>query len=457
MEGRRSLVSVALVAIGTVACTASADVVSGPAPAADPPVAGDVLVLGTSSGPMLLDVATGEPLGSTGDRAADGAATLAAPDGSRLYTTTSDGTTTSLVTRDAATGEIVAETQVDGRFDVRVASVSGEVVAMMEPLPDGVDPWTPIPRAETTIVVADPTGELPARRLTLEGNYEPEAFSADDRNVFLIEHLPAEDPTAYRVTFLDLETGEIRPVNGRFKVPPQRMPGTRLLQLFDPIRAQLYTLYTNEAQGSDDAWDDGAGSYGTSTYGTDGSYGGGGSSGDAGEQVDVTFVHVLNLRNGWAFCAGVPRSFWGRQPRELALAISPDGAILYLVDATSGVVSEMNTRSLEIVRTHRVDLTADGEGAHTSAAVSADGGTMFVGSAGGGAAIHAFATDTFEPTARWSMPSVVHDVARSADGERLYAVLDDAIALVDPGDGSTLDRVAIGGVDRILAILGAEA
>jgi uncharacterized membrane protein YgcG len=444
MERRRSLVLVSLLAIATAACTASAGTVEQ----GDPPDAAagpnDVLVLGTSDGPMLVDVASGEPIG-------DGAATLAAPDGSRLYTTSSDGGTTSLVTRDAATGEIVAETEVDGRFDVRVASVSGDAVAMMEPLPDGVDPWTPIPRATTTLVVADPTGAEPARRLTLDGNFEPEAFSADDRNVFLIEHLPAEDPTAYRVTSLDLETEEIRPVAGRFKVPPQRMPGTRLLQLFDPIRAQLYTLYTNEARSVDDAWDTG-GSYGDGGSYGGGSYGGDGSYGDA--EVDVTFVHVLNLRSGWAFCAGVPRSFWGRPPRDLALATSPDGALLYLVDAASGIVSEMDTRSLEIVRTQHVDL-GDGEGARTSAAVSLDGRTIVVGSVADGRAVRAFSTETYVPLARWATPSTVHDLRFAPGGDGLYAALDDAIAVLDPRDGTIVRHVPIGGVDRIVQVLAA--
>ncbi len=435
----------ALVIVAATASCESADVTSNLASADRR--AGDVLVLGTADGPMLVDAVTAEPLG-------DGTATLTAPDGSRVYTSTSDGGTTSVVTRDTATGDVVAETEVGGRFDVRVASVSGDAVALMEPLPDGVHPWTPLPRASTTIVVADPSGVRPAQRLRLDGNFEPEAFSTDDQNLFLIEHLPAEAPTAYRVTFLDLGTGEIRPVKGRFKVPPQRMPGTRLRQVFDPVKAQLYTLYTNEARTAGDAWDDGGDAYGSgggstsyASYGDDAS--GGGDA--AGDDVDVTFVHVLNLRGGWAFCAGVPRALWGQAPRALALATSPNGALLYIVDSVGGLVSEMDTKTLEIVRTTEVDL-GSGDGVRTSAQVSADGRRLFVGSASDGQVIRVLDTATLEPLARWELGSAVHDLDLSADGARLYAALDDAIALLDPDDGSEAGRLALGGVEEIVHV-----
>ena len=61
----------------------------------------------------------------------------------------------------------------------------------------------------------------------------------------MIQYLPAETPAVYRVVVLELASGEVRPVRGRFKTPPQRMPGVRLGQVFDPITSQMYTLYSN--------------------------------------------------------------------------------------------------------------------------------------------------------------------------------------------------------------------
>ena len=113
--------------------------------------AADVLVLDTDSGPVAVRPATGTVL-------TQGAGAVAGPDGSRLYTASTSSGTTTLVTRDSATGDQVASASLDGELAVRVASNTGNAVALMKPLPPGVDPWTPVPRSHTTIVVADPTG-----------------------------------------------------------------------------------------------------------------------------------------------------------------------------------------------------------------------------------------------------------------------------------------------------------
>ena len=88
-----------------------------------------------------------------------------------------------------------------------------------------------MPRSRTSIVVADPTGAPQTRTFDLRGNFEPEAFSTDDRLLFMIQHLPAEAPTVYRVTVLDLKSGRVVPVFGPFKGPSERMPGIRLQQV----------------------------------------------------------------------------------------------------------------------------------------------------------------------------------------------------------------------------------
>ena len=119
---------------------------------------------------------------------------------------------------------------------------------------------------------------------------------------------------------------------GRFKSPPERMPGIRLAQVFDPASEQLYTLYTNRvAEHFHDHWQD-------ASYG----------------DREVSFVHVLNLREGWAYCAGLPRTFWGQPATAQAMAASPDGRLLYIVDSIRGLVAEMDTETMEITRTARV-------------------------------------------------------------------------------------------------------
>jgi DNA-binding beta-propeller fold protein YncE len=405
------------------ACTASstrdpnrrAGAQEGSSPAAD------VLLLDTDSGPVAVSAATGSVLISR-------AGAIASPEGARLYSTSTQDGDTVLVTSDPATGDQVSSTTIRGALDVRVASNSGGAVALMEPLPAGVDPWTPVPRSRTEIVVADPTGGRDPRRYHLRGNYEPEAFSVEDSRLFLIQYLPAEAPAVYRVTVLDLADGDVYEVHGRFKTAPQRMPGIRLRQVFDGTTSQLYTLYSTKPH----------------PYAQDyGSWG----HGDEPE----TFVHVLNLERGWAYCAGLPRRFWGEPANAQAIAPSPDGALLYIVDSMRGAVAVMNTRTLAIERAGRVELSALG-GVATSAQVSADGRTLYVGSLEDGAAVFAIDTATLEVAHRWPMSGDVSGLGLSVDGRRLYVALQDGVAILDSATGAELTSVPFQGIESILHV-----
>jgi DNA-binding beta-propeller fold protein YncE len=395
----------------------------------------DVVLLRTATGALALETGTG--LVITQDPGA-----LVAPDGSRLYTTAADGRRTTVTTIDPNTGATLAMTSVDGVLEARAASLSGDAIAMMAPRPPGVEEWTPIPRAHSTIVVADPTGAQSLRRYHLAGNFEPEAFSVDDRSLFMIQYLPAEAPAAYRVTTLDLSNSVVRPVFGRFKTPPERMPGIRLRQTFDATTKQLYTLYTNEPS----TYLRASSEYGRGTS----AYGGGWANGSHAND-EVTFVHVLNLREGWAYCAGMPHSLWGQPAKAQAMAASPDGRILYIVDSMRGIVTEMNTRSLEIVRTRHVDL-GNGTGRETAVVASPDGSTLYVASAADGAAVYTVDTGTLKATGRWALQGQVSDLRLSNDGARLYAALGDQLGVLDVANGSLLTTFAADGVESILNV-----
>jgi YVTN family beta-propeller protein len=387
----------------------------------DAPAAGDVLVLGTDDGPVALDAASG----SVVLRSADA---VPGPDGSLLFAASPNGASTTLTTTDAASGAEVARTTVRGHLVVRVASLSAHAVALMAPLAPGIDAWTPVPRTRTTIVVADPTGAREPRRYRLHGNYEPEAFSVDDSRLFLIQYLPAEAPSVYRVTVLDLADGDVYPVFGRFKTPPERMPGVRLRQVFDGRKDQLYTLYTNEP----DAYAQG--------------YGGWGGAGS-----EVTFVHVLNLEDGWAYCAGLPRRFWGEPAEAQAMATSPDGKSLYVVDAARGEVSVMNTRTLKVVRSARVPLGAL-DGIRTTAQVSVDGQHLFVGSVRDGGAVYVVDATSLEVEDRWPVSGTVEALGLSPDGLRLYVALGDRVAVLDAGSGEEVATIPFSGADSIVRV-----
>jgi sugar lactone lactonase YvrE len=186
-------------------------------------------------------------------------------------------------------------------------------------------------------------------------------------------------------------------------------------------------LYTNRAAGQGyDGW-------------ADASYG----------DREVSFVHVLNLRKGWAYCAGLPRALWGQPAKAQAMAPSPDGRSLYIVDTMGGRIAEMNTRSLKITRSQQVDLGPLGEG-RTSARISADGRTLFVGD--GGSSLVRIDVRTLEVIGRWQLPGAVTGLAMSEDGARLYAALGGPVAVVDTGTGDASATLPFGHVESVLHV-----
>jgi len=402
---RLKLVIVMAVVFAAAACTGGAPPSSN-GNASDGSVPPETLLLGTDSGPLAIRV----PAGSV---VFDRAGAVASPDGSLVFAASSRGRSTVLQTIEGTTGEVVSTTRIPGDLDVRVVSGSGRGVALMAPLPDGWDPSTPIPRSHTTIVVADPTGALGPRSYELSGNFEPEAFSTKDKRLFMIQHLPAETPTVYRVTVLDLVRGRVKPVFGPFKSPPERMPGTRLQQVFAPDGGTLYTLYTSSRPG----------------YAPHGA--------PVPSDASVSFVHVLSLSEGWAHCVGLPRELWNQPASAQAMAASSDGTRLYIVDSVRGLVSVMDTETLAILRLETIDF-GHSVVAETSAKLSADDATLFVGIGGERSNLYAIDTTTFDVRHRWPVSGDLSGLGLSVDGLRVYLALGDHLDVVDPTSGAKL-------------------
>ena len=400
---RKLMAAVSVAALGLAACTKAPD------DSANRPVPPETLLLSTQAGPLVVQVPSGSVL-------FERPGTVASLGGSWLLSATPSAGSTLLETVDGADAEPASDVRLDGTLDVRVVSESGAGVALMDPLPDGWDPEVPLPRSRTSIVVADPTGAEEPRTYDLRGNFEPEAFSTDDRQLFMIQHLPAEAPTVYRVTVLDLKRGRVYPVFGPYKAPPERMPGIRLQQIISPNDDQLYTLYSSARPG----------------YAP--------HHAPVPNDATVSFVHVLSLQEGWAHCVGLPEELWDRPASEQAMATSPNGRLLYIVDATLGLVTVMDTASLEI-RTAPIDLAVPGV-RHTSAVVSADGSTLFVATAGEHSGVTRIDTDTFEVVRTWETDDV-SGLGLSADGERLYVAFDDRVEVMDATSGSELAGVAV--------------
>ena len=413
MTARRSrslLPALLLIIAGTTACSAVGE--------RDPQSNGasDLLVVDSGNGVTALRA-------GDGSTAFEAPGELAMPGRSELVSTRIDGGDTVVATLDPVTGEPSSTARLQGELAVRVVSADGSMVALMAPPVDGQEPWVPVPRASTEIVVADAQGTgVPPQRYRLRGNFEPEAFSSDGGHLFLISYVPPTDPSAYRVASLDLGTGRVETVFGRYKAPSETMAGTRLNQVLAPDGDRLYTLYTDQPT----AYAEG--------YGADAS--GEGWGGDS--SGTVAFVHTLSLDEQWAFCAGLPRSFGSVTADASAIAVSPEGRRVYVVDVDRGVVAELATRSMNVVRRAHVDLGTLTSGS-TMAGVGGDGRTLYIGR---GDAIVSIDTDAMRASPPWSLGGTLVGITFSPDGRRLYAAVPGRIEQLEASTGTVQTSIS---------------
>lgn len=408
----RFLIVISVVVLATGACGASRN-----GSDRSRTIRPETLLLATGEGPLSLRA----PSGAVVFERAGG---VPSPDGSLVFSTSQVGGATRLDAADARTGGIFESSRVPGHLAVRAVSESGDEVALMAPLPLGWDPWTPRPRSGTTIVVADPSGTLEPKTFHLSGNFEPEAFSTDDGRLFMIQYLPPEAPSVYRVTVLDLAHGSVDPVFGPYKGPTERMPGTRLEQVRAPDGSQLYTLYTSERPG----------------YAPHGA--------PVARNAVVSFVHVLSLTDGWAHCVGLPKPFWHRPASAEALATSPDGSKLYVVDTGIGMATVLDTSSLEILDTASIGARLPDTG-RTTAVVSSDGSALLVGA---GSSLLAIDTSTLRVDRRIEVSGGVSGLGLSGDGTQLYVAEGDGLEVLDPPTWSRLGVVPLTSPAPILQV-----
>lgn len=371
------------------------------------------VLLGSSTRVTSLDPRDGTVL-------FDGQGVPALGDWSMLFRTTVSGRSTILEARQSATGEVVSSVAIPGALSVRVASQDGSRVALMRPLPAGPTPWDPEPRASTMIVVADPNGSEEPVRFQLEGNFEPEAFSSDGTALYMISYVPPRAPVAYRVTQLDLATGKVSPVTAG-KGVAETMSGTRLEQLAPPDGTFLFTLYTTQPAGYAEV--------------------------RAGEGRPVAFVHTLNLDEGWAHCIGLPKELWGGDPADEAMAVSPDGRSLYVVDTARDVIAvvSVDVDTWGEMRTETFDF-GPADAAETQAAIAPDG-TLFVTH---GSKVVEVDTATFERVGQWTTEDSV--LAMGFGEDELFLLEPGSIEVVDPSTDRRVRAIASPAVEGVAYI-----
>ena len=268
----------------------------------------------------LINVDTGEPAYTVNDA-------VRAPAGPKILRAAEEGEATEVEVLNPESGEVVASTRVEGNLAIRAVSPFGGAVALMAPRPKTTDLYVPEPREQTLVTVVW-NEEREPRTYTLEGNFEPETFSADEETLFLLEFYPPTDPDRYFVRQLDLASGEISDV----ETPDQElgielnpeMRGHARAQAMAPDGSFLFSLYTigkGEAAVHDpndpetDRW---------------------------------AFVHTLNLEEKWSHCIFLPLPFGTESEAALSLGISGDGKHLFVIDAATESVARIDARRLEV-------------------------------------------------------------------------------------------------------------
>jgi hypothetical protein len=366
----------------------------------------------------LLIVEEGDRL--TAFDTASGASTWSAPDvlvapglerGFRLVPTAG---APRLLAIDPTDGGEVTAMDVPAGLTLRVASSSGRSVALVSG--DESSVYEPVARDRTTIVVAEPDrGTL--KRFELRGNFEPEAFSPDDRKLYMIEYVN-DELTRYRVRMMRINSGEVLPIGRLTKAAPDIMKGIGRTQVYSPDANVLYTLYTKQPP---------------NTAHRD-------ISAIRNKHQVHAFVHVLNLDEGWAHCIDLPIPFGLNTEPASMLAISPDGFRVYAGDGRRIAVIDTFKQSVtNIATTEALSGTA-------KALVGPDD-RLYVGD---GSEIRIFEGSTLDPVGTFEVPAGVSALGMSADGLRLFVGGESRVLVLDSKIGVELSSMKAPGAEQLL-------
>ncbi len=366
--------------------------------AAERPLAGggDLLYMRTSTGLALVEAGGAAPTFHS-------VSAEPAPDWATVVKTDLEDSSTNLTAVDPATGESLWARTVPGHLRVKVVSPGAEFVALV---PAGRRYYARPDQTRFTITGQDIANP---QTISLDGNFEPEAFSTDGRSLFVVHYLPAGDPTHYQVRRLDLETGRVNDVFSVDKELQEAMRGTARVQEMSPDGTRLYTLYTvNTPHGRH------------------------------------AFIHVLSLDELWAHCIDLPPGFAMGGDKRTALGVSPEGDRVYVADGDEGAVAEVDAKRLRVLRTAPLDLTSAWTG--TDVTVAPDDASFFVTN---GRRVMAASTEDLTEIRSWEMPDKVTGMQVGSDGKLLYVGLRGEIALLNTETGAHLRTVSPSGVGSI--------
>lgn len=352
---------------------------------------------------------------------------VSAPGWSRLFTAVPRQGSTEVIAVESESGNRRRVAMVRGDVEPAAIAMDGHTVAFSPRRKVSESLWVAEPRERTDLVIVGSAGGK--RRFSLPGNFQPEAFSADARRLFMIEYIPASAPDRYRVRQLDLASGVVSPVGGRLKQSaPEEMKGIGRTQNLSPDGATLYTLYTRQVESYP---------HGRPEH----------LEPDANSLVH-SFIHVLNLKAGWAHCVDLPHPFGMSSTNDDAFAISHDGRWIYVADGSAGRTATVDTQQLKVVRTGEFDKPADG--GKVGVQVSGEG-TLFVTS---GDKVLLIEARTLTKKGEFQLPLQASGALLGPADSLLFVSVSGAVLKLDSSSGDILERLDVPGMESIAGIGG---
>jgi hypothetical protein len=300
-------------------------------------------------------------------------------------------------------------------------SSNGQTIVLAE----NVEPGT---NGRTRFAVLSRGFPRPARIIKLSGRFEYDTLAPDGTVLYLIEHLDTDAGGRYQVRAVDVVSGKLRDGIVASKSKEQEgMAGYPLAQV-RPVDGGVLTLY---------------------------------------QGPEHPFIHALNSVEGWAVCIDLPAT--GAKDAAAAadwgLAQTPDGHTVYAINATLGLVAEVNpTGNFGIWREATVQPLA-GNGivlakfGHQASGptgrrvvVSPDARTVYAAGAGGILAIDVASLKIRDTLAEGE---AIAAMALTPDGGTLYALLRDGgrIVKIDTVRGVVQSTILGDGYDRLVAVV----
>ncbi|HKD99190.1 MAG TPA: hypothetical protein VKB69_16545 [Micromonosporaceae bacterium] len=392
-------------ALAIAGCTPRSTRTAAPDPAA---ALRDTLILDTPDGVGVLRPSGLQSLGHG----------VITPNAGKIFVARPSGGNTDLVSVSTTTGGSETVARLRGTWVPQVASSSLSVALTAPGTRDAG--YVPTGRANTTIMVSGLSGQL---LLELPGNYVPDAFAGDNTSLYVLDWLPAGTPDRYRVREIDFNTRQPTPLFTRDKqpIPPadeEKMKGQRRMAVWSPGYDILYSLYTNQP----------------------GSAGHGG--GDDGTEWDAAFIHTLQLDQHWAYCIDLPQPFGSHPNAAHALASSPGGSNLYVVDVVAGKAAEVSTDKLSVIRTGEfTPMTGDAYAESTN-------NFLYIGA---GSQVRVFDTRRMDQMTTWQLDGTVNGLVTSPDQNRIYIGRPGAVEWWDTATGTRQGSVPVAGLRGLRA------